>query len=462
MKAVFGSADFLAKNRVVFDIKGNSYRLIAQVKYGPLFVGRDVRRPGVMPSSGAVGPLSKHQRASLTWRLTLSRALGYRWRVSPNGSIQRSGYSMSFVSTPRSLTCQRLLLAAAMFCLPACEPTQSPAVPRRQVPFEQLPPKPEPQTVDVDFGPLFATNFASRSIILAPREPELMRRVLVGPNLVFEASRSSLTEHKTVGPDAPPPTAPTQPDALGSPVDIELSTLLIQYLAKKGSIVLAPAVQRRWGLGDVTWVERALLATARRRDAKDKDGPHAAPDELPTAVLAVRRLGIDSVTVGNVIAEDRAGTLTYRFSQTAGEVSLCPASPFNIPVIAFSAELISLRDGRILARINETQRISAPQNPRVRVEATEPVENPQAVEARRRYAELVQSGYAVPPPTAIPVWLSRDVRCRNADAAFKGLISDISSRANQEAGAAIARLLGELLDSLFDAPKSTPPAKARK
>ncbi len=38
VKAVFGSADFLADNRVVFGIKGNSYRLIAQVKYGPLFL----------------------------------------------------------------------------------------------------------------------------------------------------------------------------------------------------------------------------------------------------------------------------------------------------------------------------------------------------------------------------------------------------------------------------------------
>ena len=36
--AVFGSADFLANNRVVFDIKGNTYRLITQVKYAPLFL----------------------------------------------------------------------------------------------------------------------------------------------------------------------------------------------------------------------------------------------------------------------------------------------------------------------------------------------------------------------------------------------------------------------------------------
>ena len=38
VRAVFGSADFLQDNRIVFDIRGNNYRLIAQVKYGPLFL----------------------------------------------------------------------------------------------------------------------------------------------------------------------------------------------------------------------------------------------------------------------------------------------------------------------------------------------------------------------------------------------------------------------------------------
>lgn len=38
VRAVFGSADFLADNRVVFDIKGNTYRLVVQIKYGPLFL----------------------------------------------------------------------------------------------------------------------------------------------------------------------------------------------------------------------------------------------------------------------------------------------------------------------------------------------------------------------------------------------------------------------------------------
>ena len=38
VRAAFRSADFVAGNRVVFNIKGNAYRLIAQVKYGPLFL----------------------------------------------------------------------------------------------------------------------------------------------------------------------------------------------------------------------------------------------------------------------------------------------------------------------------------------------------------------------------------------------------------------------------------------
>ena len=38
VRAAFGSADFLADNRVVFDIKGNTYRLVVQIRYAPLFL----------------------------------------------------------------------------------------------------------------------------------------------------------------------------------------------------------------------------------------------------------------------------------------------------------------------------------------------------------------------------------------------------------------------------------------
>lgn len=38
IKAGFGSADFLQDNRVIFDIRGNTYRLVTKIKYGPLFL----------------------------------------------------------------------------------------------------------------------------------------------------------------------------------------------------------------------------------------------------------------------------------------------------------------------------------------------------------------------------------------------------------------------------------------
>jgi mRNA interferase HigB len=34
----FGTADFIADNRIVFDIKGNTYRLIVKVRYTPLYL----------------------------------------------------------------------------------------------------------------------------------------------------------------------------------------------------------------------------------------------------------------------------------------------------------------------------------------------------------------------------------------------------------------------------------------
>ncbi len=35
IKAAYGTASFLANNRVVFNIKGNDYRLVVAVKYAP-------------------------------------------------------------------------------------------------------------------------------------------------------------------------------------------------------------------------------------------------------------------------------------------------------------------------------------------------------------------------------------------------------------------------------------------
>jgi mRNA interferase HigB len=38
VRTTFWSADFVANERVIFDIKGNKFRLVAQVRYAPIFV----------------------------------------------------------------------------------------------------------------------------------------------------------------------------------------------------------------------------------------------------------------------------------------------------------------------------------------------------------------------------------------------------------------------------------------
>jgi mRNA interferase HigB len=38
IKAHFASASFVAGDRVIFNIRGNKYRLIAHVKYGPMYL----------------------------------------------------------------------------------------------------------------------------------------------------------------------------------------------------------------------------------------------------------------------------------------------------------------------------------------------------------------------------------------------------------------------------------------
>ncbi len=38
VRARYGSADFIAGNRVVFNIRGNNYRLVVAVKYAPIFL----------------------------------------------------------------------------------------------------------------------------------------------------------------------------------------------------------------------------------------------------------------------------------------------------------------------------------------------------------------------------------------------------------------------------------------
>jgi mRNA interferase HigB len=56
IRAMFGSADFIADNRVIFNIGGNKYRLVAHVSYAYSrvlikFVGTDAEYDAIKPES---------------------------------------------------------------------------------------------------------------------------------------------------------------------------------------------------------------------------------------------------------------------------------------------------------------------------------------------------------------------------------------------------------------------------
>lgn len=217
------------------------------------------------------------------------------------------------------------LVAAA--ALAGCAEERSPAAPPRPR-LPSPPARPAASRVTADFGPLFALEFRSSSVYLS-RDADLMKRILLGPNLVFEASRSSLGEPKISGPPgAPSVNAPELADAAGAPVDIHLSSILLSYLGRKGSTLLATVITRRWssewwcvkdGCQTMTWVERALMMHHARAATKDVSRIDAAP----TAALAVRRLGRVSHSV-EVVAEQTGEVLTYRFRRAATDTSLCP------------------------------------------------------------------------------------------------------------------------------------------
>jgi mRNA interferase HigB len=57
IRARYSTADFVANNRIIFDIRGNKYRLVVAVKYGPLFCVY-IRFIGTHPEYDPIDPAS--------------------------------------------------------------------------------------------------------------------------------------------------------------------------------------------------------------------------------------------------------------------------------------------------------------------------------------------------------------------------------------------------------------------
>ena len=369
-------------------------------------------------------------------------------------------------------------VAPLLVVLTAClqDPARSPARAAPSLPSaDEAPPAPEATDAVVEFAALFEPRVVDRSVVPAGRLPDgLMNRVLLGPNLVFEASRHSLNEPATTGPAAPPPAAPQQGNALGEPVDIELSSHLMRYLVEHGSTLLAPAIARRFSdarsgkdaTADVagTWVERLLLQHQQR--ATDPQSARGEP--LPTVALAVRRLGTARRIIDAVVSTNGAH-LDYHPRRSPTEPSKCPTEKLEVPVVAFSAELLDLRDGRIIARIDDERVIGAPATKHT-IKATRVTRDEAAFAARDRYeqyrreaaraqeapppqeasatglfatraeAERARSGAPTPPTTIGPApplptgpyWKSDSVACENAREEFASLARQAEGLARAE------------------------------
>lgn len=154
---------------------------------------------------------------------------------------------------------------------------------------------------------------------------------------------------------------------------------------------------------------RARHARAPGKIRGGKDTPHldARAGELPTAMLAVRRC-------------------RRRWSPSPTDAPVCPRESLDVPVLAPAAALVTVRDGRLLARIEEARQIMIPAHAEMEIEAVVPVENEETVKALRQYADAVSHGQWGSAPPTLPYWLQSDVRCKNGEEGGEGHVGSES------------------------------------
>lgn len=242
----------------------------------------------------------------------------------------------------------------------------------------------------VDFAQLFQ-GLNSNSVYTGS-DRDMMERVLLSPNLVFESSRSSVDEPDTWGPkfdERSSSGAPGLHNALGLPIDAKLSSLLMRHLVQSRprpgvqTQLLAPALTKKWDpqiwcggrnqkdCFEATWVERLMLMHSKlpARDGQSGYFPGSAQDEIPTIAFAVRFLGSYNRKVA-VVVEELNGDLVFRPRRSIVERSLCEFEDLEVPTAKFEAELVSLKTGRLIARVDETRFLTPDQSTKVKILAT--------------------------------------------------------------------------------------------
>jgi hypothetical protein len=279
-------------------------------------------------------------------------------------------------------------------------------------------------------------------VLVTRREGGLMRRLMVGPNIVFESSRSSLAEPNTVGPANPTPSAPDQANALGSSVSIGDSSRLLRYLVERGTVVVAPVISRIWCVGaencaQASWVERTIMMARAAPQATTAEAAGARDNQfmLPTAMLAVRYLGSSNFERPMVVEEGAGGQYTVRIAQYDSEPTQCRGLRLVVPYVTFSAEVISTATGQVIARLDEVRAIATQAATQRQVQ----VRSWQPVEARLPYSEGVH--------VYVGSWTPVPMLCEQITSQYATLRREIGEAA--DTSATVQDLIQTSLDPLY-------------
>lgn len=296
-------------------------------------------------------------------------------------------------------------------CVPRAQPTAS---------------RPVEETVDV--AAVFATQLPLNNTFYAEKWPELFKRVLVSPNVVFAAERNSTASPSPSTSPTPGAIASDSPaeSSSGDAVDVRLSTLFLDYLAQHGAALIVPAALVRWSgqetVPPLSWAERGILSPKVTDPEEKRRGP--------TAVFAVRALGRSTLPVAVVAVRDiEQQQIVVRPRAVGSRDALCMWTA-DVPVISFSAEIVDPVDGRLVARIDE-HRV-----PKVRSDFERSVSYANAAVALE--GDMVVGLQGDP---ALCTALQRDLR---------SAASDVAELAGEALDLTVSELLRSTLDPLFE------------
>ncbi|MCO4764537.1 MAG: hypothetical protein KC502_23710 [Myxococcales bacterium] len=194
----------------------------------------------------------------------------------------------------------------------------------------------------VDYSAMFGASFTDSAFVSHAMPNKLLRRVLISPSVAMPDSRTSST--------------PTSTNAVSSAG----ASVLVALLGQWGSDVIAPAALRPMlkrackdpcDLNNATWLEQALwLASAAPNPSDALRRPTAA---LPVTTLRTHWKSVSAAVLWNATKRQFEVLPTH----LAKGRSRCSGMKLSIPVNEFASEVVDVRSGRILLRVDTAKSV---------------------------------------------------------------------------------------------------------